>query len=162
MSEVIKEGMVVSLHYRGTLTESGEEFDNNIGEEVLSFIFGHGQMIPGFESNLLGKTTGDQIKFNLTSDEAYGEYESDKVQEVPKEQFPEDIKVGDHLAAETPDGHMIPLRVIKMTNQVVTIDFNHDLAGKALTFEVQVENVRLATEEEISHGHVHGPGGHHH
>ena len=119
-------------------------------------------MIPGFEAALMGKQAGDEVKFDLTSEEAYGERDPDAVQDVPLSQLPEGISAGDQLAAQTPDGHMIPLIVVAVNEESATLDMNHALAGEALSFEVNVVEVREATQEETAHGHAHGPGGHHH
>ena len=163
MSDItIKENTVVSVHYRGTLTKNGEEFDNSDGKDPLTFMVGFRQMIPGFEAALMGKTAGDHVKFDLTSDQAYGERDPEAVQVVPLEQLPDGVKAGDQLAAQTPDGHVIPLSVTNVSEESATLDMNHELAGEDLTFEVEVIEVREATEEEVSHGHVHGPGGHDH
>jgi FKBP-type peptidyl-prolyl cis-trans isomerase SlyD len=158
----IEKNTVASVHYRGTLTRNGEEFDNSAGGDPLSFLVGHGQMIPGFEAALIGKSAGDEVKFDLTADEAYGERDPDAVQEVPLSQLPEGISAGDQLAAQTPSGHVIPLVVAEVGDESAMLDMNHELAGEALTFEVSVIEVRAATEEELSHGHAHGPDGHHH
>lgn len=158
----IQENTVATVHYRGTLTRNGEEFDSSAEGDPLVFLVGHGQMIPGFEAALLSKSAGDEVKFDLTPDEAYGERDPEAVQEVPLDQLPEGISVGDELAAQTPSGHVIPLTVSAVGEETATLDMNHELAGEALTFEVTVVEVRAATEEELAHGHAHGPGGHHH
>ena len=161
-SPKIDNNMVASVHYRGTLTESGEEFDCSHGNEPLSYIAGSGQMIPGFENALRGLTVGDKKTFSLEAEEAYGPMNPEGVQEVPKDQFPPEIEVGMVFAAQMPDGNSLPIRVTNVADETVTIDFNHQLAGQRLTFEVEVMDVRDASEEELSHGHVHGPGGHEH
>ena len=147
---IIKENAVASVHYRGTLTRNGEEFDNSAGGEPLTFLVGHDQMIPGFEAALMGKSAGDDVTFDLTPDEAYGERDPEAVQDVPLSQLPEGINVGDQLAAQTPDGLVIPLTVVAVGEDVATLDANPDLAGEALTFEVRVLEVREASAEELS------------
>jgi FKBP-type peptidyl-prolyl cis-trans isomerase 2 len=147
---IIKENTVASVHYRGTLTRNGEEFDNSAGSEPLTFLVGHDQMIPGFEAALMGKSAGDDVTFDLTPDEAYGERDPEAVQDVPLSQLPEEISVGDQLAAQTPDGLVIPLIVVAIGEDVATLDANPELAGEALTFEVRVIEVREASEEELS------------
>lgn len=161
-AKTIENNTVATVHYRGTLTKNGEEFDNSHGDEPLAFLVGHHQMIPGFEAALIGKTLGDSVKFDLSPEEAYGERDPEMVQEIPLSQLPEGVKVGDQLAAQTPDGHMIPLTVSAVGEESATLDMNHQLAGETLTFEVEVLGIREATAEELAHGHVHGPGGHHH
>ena len=161
-SKKIENNMVASVHYRGTLTDTGEEFDNSHGNEPLTYLVGSGQMIPGFEKALMGVEVGEKKTFNLEADEAYGPMNPEGVQEVPKDQFPPEIEVGMVFAAQMPDGNSLPIRVTKIEESTVTIDFNHQLAGQRLTFEVEVMDVRAASEDEISHGHAHGPGGHQH
>lgn len=158
----IEKNTVATVHYRGTLTGTDSEFDSSIGSDPLSFLVGHGQMIPGFEAALMGKSAGDKVTFDIPCAEAYGEYDEEGHQVIPASQMPEGVKVGDRLAAQTESGHVVPVRVLEMSDEGVTLDFNHELAGQDLTFEVEVVEVREATEEEVSHGHVHGPGGHHH
>ena len=158
----IAENTVASVHYRGTLTGTDEEFDSNIGEDPLVFLVGHRQMIPGFEQNLLGKSTGDKVNFDLTPDEAYGQRDDNAVIEIPKEQFGDlEIVAGMILVADIGGGPS-PFTVTDVGEENATCDFNHALAGKSLTFEVEIAEVREATEEEVAHGHAHGPGGHHH
>lgn len=161
MSKIDKD-TVATVHYRGTLTGTDTEFDSSIGGDPLSFLVGHGQMIPGFEAALLGKEVGDKVTFDIPCAEAYGEYDEEGLQVIPREQIPQGVKVGDQLGAQTESGHVVPVRVTQIDDNEVTLDFNHELAGQDLTFAVEVVEVRSATEEEISHGHVHGPDGHHH
>ena len=151
--------MVVSVHYRGTLTDDGEEFDSSFGKDPLTFLVGRKQMIPGFEEEILGAEKGDKRTFDLGPERAYGNHDPEGIQKVPKDQFPEDIEVGMVLAAEMQNGQHVPLKVVEIDDEQVTIDFNHMLAGKNLTFEVEILDVREATEEETSHGHSHGLGG---
>ena len=156
MSE-IKDNKVATVHYTGTLPDSGEEFDSSIGRDPLTFLVGHKQMIPGFERELMGSKAGDKIEFTLSAKDAYGEHNPDAVQKVPREMFGDiQPEVGMTLMTD-----MGPIRVTETgdENSVVTVDFNHALAGKSLTFNVEVVDVRDATEDEVSHRHVHGPGG---
>jgi FKBP-type peptidyl-prolyl cis-trans isomerase SlyD len=158
----IEENIVVSVHYKGTITGSDEEFDSNIGEDPLVFLVGHKQMIPGFEANLLGKSKGSKVTFDLKPEDAYGERDDDAVIQIPIEQFGDlGLEEGMVLVADI-GGGPAPFTVIAVADETATCGFNHALAGKSLTFEVEVADVREATEEELSHGHVHGPGGHHH
>ena len=158
----IEKDMVASVHYKGTLTESGDEFDSSQGKEPLVFLVGHGQMIPGFEEEILGAEKGEKREFSLEPERAYGQHDPAGIQKVPKDQFPEDIKVGSVMFAEMETGQQIPLTVVEIGDEEVTIDFNHMLAGKNLTFEVEIVEIRESTDEEKAHGHAHGPGGHSH
>ncbi len=154
MSEISK-NKVVRVHYTGTHPESGEVFDSSEGKDPLAFLVGQKQMIPGFERELMGVKQGEKVEFTLTPEDAYGGHDSDKVQQIPLETFggitPE---VGMTLLSD-----LGPFVVTEMSDELVTVDFNHALAGKSLKFNVEVVEVREATEEEMSHGHAHGPGG---
>ena len=146
---IIQENTIASVHYRGTLTRNGEEFDSSAESDPFTFLVGHGQVIPGFEAALLGKEVGDEVKLDLTAEEAYGPHDPEAVQDVPLSQLPDGIGAGDQLEAETPDGHLIPLIVIAVGEHNATLDMNHALAGEALTFEIQVVGVREVSEEYI-------------
>ena len=168
MSDKIKieENCVASVHYTGTLPESGEVFDSSEGRDPLTFLVGHKQMIPGFEANLMGKTTGDRVEFTLEADDAYGQIDAEAIMKIERTNFTDleqqaPLEVGMQLVAQMPHGPA-PFLVTELTEDSVTADFNHALAGKSLTFSVEVVEVRTASEEELAHGHAHGPGGHHH
>ena len=154
MTEIGK-NTVARVHYTGTLPDSGEVFDSSEDREPLAFLVGHSKMIPGFERELMGAKTGDKVEFTLTAEDAYGPHNPDAVQNVQLEMFggitPE---VGMTLMSD-----LGPFRVSEINGSEITVDFNHALAGKSLTFNVEVVEVRAATDEEISHGHAHGPGG---
>ncbi len=163
MVEKISKDMVVSVHYTGTLPDSGEIFDSSEGREPLSFLVGHGQMIPGFEEELIGASTGEKREFTLSPDRAYGEREEEATMKIPRAQFAQleqsaKLEVGTQLVAQMPHGPA-PFTIIELDDESVTADFNHALAGKTLTFNVEVVEVRDATEEEINHGHAHGISG---
>lgn len=150
---------VVGVIY--TLTDDqGNVLDSNKGQEALEFIHGHGMMIPGFEKALEGATEGQTVAFSVTPEEGYGEANEDFVIEVPRTAFPEneDIQVGWQVTGTTPDGHMQPFRVLEVSEEKIKLDGNHPLAGQNLNFEVEVVSLRDATEQELSHGHVHAAG----
>ena len=156
----IKDNMVVSVHYTGTLPGSGEVFDSSEGREPLTFLVGFKQMIPGFEAELQGAKIGEKKTFTLPPEMAYGERDEQAILEIPRGQFAQleessPLEIGFQLVAQMPHGPA-PFKVTKLTDEFVTADFNHALAGKELTFEVDIVGVRPATEEEIAHGHVHG------
>ena len=154
----IENNTVATVHYTGTLPENGETFDSSIDRDPLTFLVGHQQMIPGFERELMGKTVGDKVEFTLNAEEAYGEHNPDAIQEVGLEMFGEITpEVGMILNSD-----MGPFNVTEVGEKTATVDFNHALAGKSLTFNIEVIEVRAASEEEVTHGHVHGPGGHNH
>ena len=158
----IEKNKVVSMHYTGTL-EDGNVFDSSEGREPLEFISGVGMIIPGLEEGLEGLTKGDKKKIeNIAPDKAYGQIQEEARQEVPKDKMPQDmeLEVGMQLAAQGPQGP-IPVVVVEIKEESVVVDFNHPLAGKTLTFDVEIVDVRDATPEELNHGHVHGPNGEH-
>ena len=167
MSEnTLKENSVASVHYTGTLPDSGEVFDSSEGRDPLTFLVGHRQMIPGFEEEMMGASVGERREFTLTPERAYGDRDDQAVLQIPRENFAPleqeaKLEVGMQLVAQMPDGPS-PFTIVELTEELVTGDFNHALAGKSLTFSVEVVELRDASEEELAHGHVHGPGGHDH
>jgi len=158
----IEKDMVVGVHYRGTFTGTDEEFDSSSGRDPMVFLCGHGQMIPGFEKALMGAESGDSRSFDLSPEEAYGARDEEAIQELDKSNVPSDVNVGDMLGGRTADGHVVQFVIKEIGDDIITVDLNHPMAGKSLTFQVDVVDVRSATAEELAHGHVHGPGGHHH
>jgi len=162
MPDTIDRDMVVTVHYRGTLAETGQEFDSSYDEAPLQFLVGHGQMISGFEEELMGARTGDKRTFTVEPEKAYGFHDPEGLQVYPADRFPEGIEIGMTIEAHLNDGRVIPLQVVEIGEDAVTVDLNHKLAGKELTFEVEVIEVREATTEELHHGHAHGPEGNHH
>ncbi|WP_457628981.1 FKBP-type peptidyl-prolyl cis-trans isomerase [Oceanithermus sp.] len=149
---------VVTIAY--TLTVDGEQVDQ--GE--LAYIHGHQQIIPGLEREIEGRAAGDSFEVTIAPEDAYGERNEEGVQVVPRSAFPDDAKVevGEQFYAQDAEGNPLPLTVTAVNGDEVTVDFNHPLAGKALNFAVEIKDVRDVTPEELAHGHVHGPGGHHH
>ena len=155
----VENNTVASVHYTGTFPDSGEEFDTSRSGEPLTFLVGHKGMIPGFEREMLGAAVGESRTFTLEPEDAYGFPSDELIQEVPREMFPADmpLDLGTMLMSDAG-----PLRIVAITESTVRCDFNNPMAGKTLHFEVEVMEVRAATEEELAHGHAHGPGGHHH
>lgn len=153
---------VVSIHY--TLRDDGGEIiDASARDEPLTYLHGHGNLIPGLERELTGKNAGERLQVKITPADGYGEYDSALVQEVPRRALKgvSEVRVGMRLQAQSPQGARA-LTVTQVRGDMVTLDGNHPLAGKNLHFKVQIAEVRAATEEELAHGHVHGPGAHHH
>ncbi len=153
---------VVAIHY--TLkNDAGDVLDQSADGEPLTYLHGHGNLIPGLEKELAGKHTGDKLQVKIAPAEAYGEYDQALVQQVPRRALkgiPE-VRVGMRLQAQTAEG-VRAVTVTRLAGDLVTLDGNHPLAGQNLNFEVEVGAVRAATAEELAHGHVHGPGDHHH
>ena len=155
----IAQNAVVSFHYTLTNNE-GEVLDSPEGREPLAYIHGAGNIVPGLEKELDGKTSGDELKVAVSPEEGYGEVQEALVQEVPREAFQgvEDIEAGMQFQAQTQGGPLM-VTVTKVEGDTVTVDGNHPLAGETLNFDVQITNVREASAEELEHGHVHGEGG---
>jgi FKBP-type peptidyl-prolyl cis-trans isomerase SlyD len=162
-TDVVAAGKVVGFHY--TLhSDSGELIDSSDGHEPLFYIHGGGNIVTGLENALTGRKVGESLKVVVEPAEGYGERHEQGVQRVPRDAFPADleIEVGLQFGAEGPNGEAVPVWVTAVAADAVTVDFNHPLAGQRLHFQVQLHSVRETTAEERSHGHVHGPGGHHH
>jgi FKBP-type peptidyl-prolyl cis-trans isomerase SlyD len=158
----ISENCVASIHY--TLTDGeGKVIDTSEGQEPLAYLHGAGNIIPGLEKALLGKTVGDKFNVSIPASEAYGLRDDSMVQELPSNMFSgiENIEVGMEFHAETEHGLQV-VTVTQVEGDNVVIDGNHPLAGVDLTFDVEVAEIRAASAEELEHGHAHGAGGHHH
>ncbi|SUZ33020.1 FKBP-type peptidyl-prolyl cis-trans isomerase SlyD [Roseibaca ekhonensis] len=135
-------GNTVRIHYTGTL-EDGSVFDSSEGRDPLEFTVGSGQIIPGLDRAIDGMATGEQKTVTIPATEAYGEYQAEAKQSVPREQIPADIPLdpGTMLNMQTPDGRQVPVQVAEVTEETVTLDANHPLAGKDLTFAVELVSV---------------------
>ncbi|QPJ62343.1 MAG: peptidylprolyl isomerase [Candidatus Nitronauta litoralis] len=157
---MIADGKVVTLHY--TLKdEGGEVIDQSSKEHPFAYIHGAGQIVPGLEKELVGAGTGDKKEVKVTPDEGYGEVNPELEFKVERSNFPADkeLEEGMQFSAEMKDGRQVPFIITKLDGDDVHINGNHPLAGKTLHFSVEVGNIRDATDEEKSHGHVHGEGG---
>lgn len=157
----IQKNSVVTIEY--TLTdESGALIESSEGQEPLTYIHGMGNVIPGLEASLEGKTPGEAIKVSVAPEDAYGEWDQEKIIDIPKVQFSgvDDVKVGMQFGVHSSVGEQI-VTVTKVDGETVTVDANHPLAGKTLNFDVKIVGIRDATSDELDHGHVHGPGSHH-
>ena len=154
----IADNDVVTFHY--TLKgDSDEVIDSSAGGEPLAYLHGHGNIVPGLERELTGKSVGDRLQVRVPAAQGYGEYDRALVQKVPRRALKgiADLRVGLRLQA----GHQA-VTVKHIAGDMITLDGNHPLAGQDLNFDVEITAVRPATEEELAHGHVHGDGGHHH
>ena len=157
----VENGKVVSFHY--TLTNAQGDVLDQSQEHPMPYLHGAGNIIPGLEKELAGKKVGDKLTVNVPAAEAYGEYHEQLVNDVPREAFQgvDQIEPGMQFQANTPEGVQV-ITVKAVNGDQVTVDANHPLAGQDLNFDVEIVDVRDATEEESAHGHVHGAGGHHH
>ena len=158
----VAENTVVVIDY--TLTDNeGGVIDSSEGAGPLSYLHGAGNIIPGLEEALLGKQAGDDVTASIEPSKGYGERQEEMKQEVPKELFGgvDNIEEGMQFQSETDQGPVM-VTVVSIGEDMITVDGNHPLAGVHLNFDVTIREVREASEEELSHGHVHGEGGHHH
>lgn len=159
----IADGTVVEIDYKLHLGD-GNVVDQSAEGEPLSYVQGAGQIVPGLEQALAGLGAGDRRQVVVAPTEGYGEHDTRGVQEVQRAAFPEGFepKAGMQLVAEAPNGDPVQFEIKEVRDSTVVVDFNHPLAGKTLHFDVTVRQVRAASDDEVAHGHVHGPGGHDH
>lgn len=134
-----KSGDTVKIHYTGTL-DDGTRFDSSEGRDPLEFQLGSGQVIPGFDKAVEGMAVGEKKQVNIPAEDAYGPRHDQMVQEVPRDQLPADlaVQVGMALQAQQPDGNVVNLTVTEVTDESITVDANHPLAGKALNFAIEL------------------------
>jgi len=158
----ITKDSVVTFHYRLTTGESEFIEDSSDGEPLV-YLHGYNHLIVGMEKALQGKKKDDQFSVTIAIEDGYGEKLDGLIQVVPRSSFEgiEDVYVGMRFQASTEQGE-VPVIVVAITEDTITVDGNHPLAGKPLDFTVDIKDVRAASKEEIEHGHVHGKGGHQH
>ncbi len=135
----IKKGDKVKIDYTGTL-DNGTVFDTSVGKQPIEFEVGTGMVIPGFENAVLGMKKGEEKEIKLQAKDAYGERNDQLLKKVPKEQLPKDPlpKVGMMVGLSSPQGQQIPAKIIEVTDKEITIDLNHPLSGKSLSFKIKV------------------------
>ena len=162
----IAQDTVVTMHYV-LKNDNGDIIDqSNEDSGPLSILQGHGNIIPGLEEELFGKIKGESFSATVEPTKGYGEYNEHMVQVVPLSGFRSDdenekLETGMQVEVETNQGRAVAL-VTNIEGEEVTLDLNHPLAGETLNFEIEIVDVRAAEKDEISHGHAHGPHGHHH
>ena len=160
----VQDGAVVGIYY--TLTnDEGEVLDTNRkGGDALSYLHGGGNIVPGLEKALLGAKKGQTIKADVSPEDGYGVHREEMLEKVPRSAFPPEAPVekGRIFHGQQPDGRTMQIRIHAVEGDEVTVDHNHPLAGQTLHFEVTIDKIRAATEEEKQHGHAHGAGGHQH
>jgi FKBP-type peptidyl-prolyl cis-trans isomerase SlyD len=153
----IGENKVVVMHY--SVTAQGTELDSSFGKNPLVFIAGQGFLVPGLEAALMGHSAGERFEVQVEAAQGYGERQDELMQAVPKSAFEGmDVAEGMQFRATTEHGEQ-SVMVLEVTDDEVIVDGNHPLAGMDLSFDISIEEVRDATEEELAHGHVHGQGG---
>lgn len=152
----VQKDKVVAFDYKLTL-DSGEIADTSEGREPLKFLVGSGQIIPGLENEMMGMAVGDKKVVKVKPEDAYGVRNDAMIQSVPIEHIPDSInvQVGEQIQGQSEDGHVVQGEIVEVDSSHVKIDFNHPLADEALTFDIQVVEIRDASPEEIDHGHVH-------
>jgi len=158
----VEQNSVVTLHY--TLKDdAGKTLDSSVSGDPLTYLHGHGNLVAGLERELAGKNVGDKLHVKVAAADGYGEYDKELVQKIPRRALKgiSNVRVGMRLHAQTEHGPRA-VTVTQILGDMVTIDANHPLAGQTLNFDIEITDLRAATEEELEHGHVHGPGGHHH
>ena len=158
----IAENAVVTIDY--TLKDDEGNVIDSSSDGKFAYLHGAYNIIPGLEKALAGKSAGDELSVSVSPAEGYGERNDAMVQAVPREMFEEGTtpEVGMQFHAESPEGETIVVTVVGVADDTITVDGKHPLAGVNLNFDVKIVDVRPATEEEIAHGHVHGPQGHAH
>ncbi|WP_129543418.1 peptidylprolyl isomerase [Serratia sp. 1D1416] len=158
----VAKDLVVSLAYQ-VRTEDGVLVDESPVSAPLDYLHGHGSLIAGLEKALEGHEAGDRFDVNVGANDAYGNYDENLVQRVPKDVFMgvDELQVGMRFLADTDQGP-VPVEITEVDGDHVVVDGNHMLAGQNLNFNVEVVAIREATAEELAHGHVHGEHDHHH
>jgi FKBP-type peptidyl-prolyl cis-trans isomerase 2 len=141
MTEV-KSGDTVRIHYTGTLAD-GSVFDSSEGRDPLEFTVGTGQVIAGMDGGLPGMKVGDKKRLEIAAEDAYGPVNDEARQAIPREGIPDDIplEIGTQLQMQTPEGHVLPVTVVEVTEATVTLDANHPLAGKDLNFDIELVSI---------------------
>ncbi|RTZ57984.1 MAG: peptidylprolyl isomerase [Gammaproteobacteria bacterium] len=158
----ISKNKVASINY--VLKDNDGNVLDESSDGSFAYLHGANNIIPGLENALEGKKQGDDVSVTIAPEDGYGEPNPALVQKVPRGAFPDDmeIKTGMQFQAAGENGQQTLVTVTEVQDDEITVDGNHPMAGKTLNFTVKVGEVRDASEEELSHGHVHGPDGHHH
>lgn len=157
----VQDSVVVSIEY--TLHVDGELLDSSEGQGPLQFLAGHGNIIPGLESEMRGMKIGESKDVVVQPADGYGEFDDEAFMNVPRDQFPKDMELvaGVELTVRDDEGNARYARVDNIEGDTVTLNFNHPLAGDELHFHVKVVALREPNAEELEHGHVHEAGHHH-
>ena len=157
----VQEKKVVSFHYALTGSD-GQELDSSRDREPMPYLHGAGNIVPGLEAAMLGRSEGDTFKVTVAPEEAYGLRNEANIQRIPIKRLG-NIKPepGQVLGLQTQQGP-VQVTVVKVGRFNIDVDANHPLAGQELNFDVEITEIRDASEEELGHGHAHGPGGHDH
>ena len=159
----VQNGLVIGITYKVKL-EDGEVVDESEPGDPLFYLHGAENIVPGLENALTGMGLNESKTVKVTPEEGYGEYDEDATEEVERSMFPSEMELepGLMLTLEDNQGNLMDAVVTDVADELVTLDFNHPLAGETLFFEVKIVEIRDATQEELEHGHPHMPGMHHH
>ncbi|MCD1627482.1 MAG: FKBP-type peptidyl-prolyl cis-trans isomerase [Paracoccaceae bacterium] len=138
----VKPGDTVRIHYTGTLSD-GATFDSSQGRDPLEFVVGSGQIIAGLDAAIPGMAVGEKKLVEVPADQAYGHSDPNALQAVPRAEIPDDIPLdlGTQLQVQTPQGQVMPVTVVEVTETEVTLDANHPLAGRDLTFAIELVEI---------------------
>jgi FKBP-type peptidyl-prolyl cis-trans isomerase SlyD len=166
----IQDLTVVSLNYKLSNHKTGEKIEETTAENPMVFLFGVGGIIPEFEDNIKGKQVGDLFDFSILAENAYGTPNEEMIVMIPINVFHDDqgqldtnmFTVGAIVPMSDSEGNQLRGNILEVAPEYIKMDFNHPLAGTDLHFSGEILSIRPATKDEIDHGHVHGPGGHHH
>jgi FKBP-type peptidyl-prolyl cis-trans isomerase SlyD len=159
-SLVVADDLVVRLDYTLTLS-SGEVYDSSAESGPLEYLQGHGQLIPGLEEALYDMAVGEEKDVVVTPDVAYGEYDPEAIQEIPRDIFPAEMELEAGMSIDLYDedaDEELEATIEEVDEETVLVNFNHPLAGETLNFHVRIAGLREATPEELDHGHAHGNG----
>lgn len=156
MTQTITDGLVVSLAY--SLTVDGEEVAQMNAGDPMEYLHGAQNIVPGLEAALTGKQVGDKFSVTLEPEDAYGEYDDEDIETIERGDIPDadQLEIGMVVEVEDPDGYAYMAHVKEITGDSIVLDFNPPLAGKTLTYNVEVVGIREADEDELAHGHAHG------
>lgn len=159
----VEQNKVVMMHYKLT-DKDGNVIDSSEGRAPLAYIHGIGALVPGLENELEGKTKGEKFSTVVAPEDAYGTRDEELVRVVPKSGFQgdEEMQVGMQVQIDTGEKGLAIATLVKIDGDDITLDLNHPLSDMELHFDIEVMDIREATDEEVAHGHVHGEGGHHH
>ena len=157
----IREGTVVQFHFTLT-TDAGQEIESTTGADPMVYLHGANNLMPALETHLAGMTPGKNLDVTLAPEDGFGKRSSEGPQAWPRSAFPPDIELipGMQFTATNDSGSDEDYWVLGMEEEMVYVDTDHPLAGESLRFVIDVISVRSATDEEIAHGHPHGPDGH--
>jgi FKBP-type peptidyl-prolyl cis-trans isomerase SlyD len=166
----IQDLTVVSLNYKLSNHKTGEQIEETTAENPMVFLFGVGGLIPEFEDNIRGKQAGELFDFSILSENAYGEANAEMIVMIPINVFHDEngsldtdlFQLGAVVPMSDSEGNHLRGTILEIASDYIKMDFNHPLAGTDLHFSGEILSIRQATQDEIDHGHVHGPGGHHH